>query len=88
MNVRRAIEAVADKLGNTPTICRKCYIHPEIMACYMEGALPVVTVAGGSSSTTLPAEEAAVLRLLKRRLAPQRRLRRTSSQDVLLGRAA
>jgi len=88
MNVRRAIEAVAAKLGNTPTICRKCYIHPEIVASYMEGALPVVTVAGGSSSTTLPAEEAAVLRLLKRRLAPQRRLRRKSSQDVPLGRAA
>ncbi len=45
MNVRRAIEAVADKLGNTPTICRKCYIHPEIVACYMEGALPTVAVA-------------------------------------------
>ena len=30
MNVRRAIAAVAEKLGNTPTICRKCYIHPEI----------------------------------------------------------
>ena len=88
MNVRRAIEAVADKLGNTPTICRKCYIHPEIVACYMEGALPVVTVAGSTSSATLPAEEAAVLRLLKRRLAPQRRPRRKPAQDVPLRPAA
>ncbi len=88
MNVRRAIEAVADKLGNTPTICRKCYIHPEIVACYMEGALPVVTVAGSTSSVTLPAEEAAVLRLLKRRLAPQRRPRRKPAQDVPLRPAA
>ena len=87
MNVRRAIEAVADKLGNTPTICRKCYIHPDVVACYMEGALPV-TVAGGSSSAKLPAEEAAVLRLLKRRLAPQRRPRRKPSQDEPLRSAA
>jgi DNA topoisomerase-1 len=27
-NVRSAIERVAARLGNTPTICRKCYIHP------------------------------------------------------------
>ena len=90
MNVRRAIEAVADKLGNTPTICRKCYIHPEIMVCYMEGALPKVVAAALSNgaSPALPREEAAVLRLLKRRLAPQRRPRRKSSQDEPLQPAA
>ena len=88
MNVRRAIEAVADTLGNTPTICRKCYIHPQIVACYLEGALPKVSVAGSTSSATLPAEEAAVLRLLRRRLAPQRRSRRKLSQDVPLRPAA
>ena len=52
MNVRRAIEAVADTLGNTPTICRKCYIHPEIVACYLEGALPVVTAAQQYASSS------------------------------------
>ena len=36
-NVRRAIEAVAGRLGNTATICRKCYIHPEVLNCYLEG---------------------------------------------------
>jgi DNA topoisomerase I len=30
-NVRSAIQKVATRLGNTPTICRKCYIHPEII---------------------------------------------------------
>ena len=90
MNVRRAIEAVADKLGNTPTICRKCYVHPEIVVCYMEGALPKVVAAALSNgaSPALPREEAAVLRLLKRRLAPQRRPRRKSSQDEPLQPAA
>ena len=87
MNVRRAIEAVADKLGNTPTICRKCYIHPEIVACYMEGALPVVAAAPASNaaSSALPREEAAVLRLLKRRLAPQRRPRRKPRRTCRCG---
>ena len=38
-NVKTAIERVASRLGNTPTICRKCYIHPEILNSYIEGAL-------------------------------------------------
>ena len=38
-NLRQAIEHVARQLGNTPTICRKCYIHPEILEHYLEGTL-------------------------------------------------
>ena len=38
-NVREAIERVARRLGNTPTICRKCYVHPEILTSYLDGAL-------------------------------------------------
>jgi DNA topoisomerase-1 len=34
-----AVTAVARKLGNTPTICRKCYIHPVILSAYGEGRL-------------------------------------------------
>jgi DNA topoisomerase-1 len=30
-NVVAAIEKVAKQLGNTPAICRKCYVHPEIL---------------------------------------------------------
>ena len=37
-NVVAAIETVAKRLGNTKTICRKCYVHPEIVAAYLEGA--------------------------------------------------
>ena len=33
------IAAVARRLGNTPTICRKCYIHPEVLAAYADGRL-------------------------------------------------
>ena len=38
-NVRDAIERVARRLGNTPTICRKCYVHPEVLDSYLDGAL-------------------------------------------------
>ena len=36
-NVMEAIERVARRLGNTRAICRKCYIHPEILEAYMTG---------------------------------------------------
>lgn len=38
-NVVRAVEAVAKLLGNTPAICRKCYIHPAIFEGYLDGSL-------------------------------------------------
>ncbi|HVK79000.1 MAG TPA: DNA topoisomerase IB, partial [Verrucomicrobiae bacterium] len=30
-NVKGAIDEVAASLGNTPTICRKCYVHPALL---------------------------------------------------------
>jgi DNA topoisomerase-1 len=39
-NVVEAVKAVALKLGNTPTVCRKYYIHPLILDMYTEGKLP------------------------------------------------
>jgi DNA topoisomerase-1 len=38
-NLRPAIEKVAGKLGNTSTICCKCYVHPEVLNSYMDGNL-------------------------------------------------
>ena len=38
-NVVAAIEKVAKQLGNTPAICRKSYVHPEILTAYMSGDL-------------------------------------------------
>src|SRR6266508_4171187 len=34
-NVKTAICAVAELLGNTPAVCRKCYIHPVIVEAYL-----------------------------------------------------
>jgi DNA topoisomerase-1 len=38
-NVTQAIERVATRLGNTPTICRKSYVHPEVVTAYLDGSL-------------------------------------------------
>lgn len=37
--LRSAIERVASRLDNTPTICRKCYVHPELIKSYLDGSL-------------------------------------------------
>ena len=80
-NLRRAFEAVASRLRNTTTICRKCYVHPEIVACYLEGSFPAIERAGaGSGGSGLPNEERAALRLLERRLAPRRRRRKAKGR--------
>lgn len=66
-NVVLAIEAVASKLGNTPAVCRKCYVHPAITDAYMAGVL--ITPGRDrkkSDSPDLTGEEKAVLRLLER----------------------
>lgn len=36
--VVQAVEEVARNLGNTPTVCRQCYVHPAIIDSYLEGA--------------------------------------------------
>jgi DNA topoisomerase-1 len=37
--VKRTITAVAEALGNTPTVCRKYYIHTGLAEAYVEGDL-------------------------------------------------
>ncbi len=75
-NLVRAIERVAARLGNTPTVCRKCYVHPEIIASYLDGTMldTLGQIAGQESAAKLhelQPEEAAVLVLLQRRLAKE-----------------
>lgn len=36
-NVKTAICAVAELLGNTPAVCRKCYVHPAVLEAYLSG---------------------------------------------------
>ncbi len=74
----RAVEVVARELGNTPTVCRKCYIHPAIIDSYLDGTL-ARSLSGrvqgrlSSESGRLRDDERLVLSLLKRRLAADAR---------------
>lgn len=36
-NIVEAVRAVASRLGNTPSVCRKCYIHPAVLEAYLNG---------------------------------------------------
>lgn len=36
-NLTQAVKQVAAHLGNTPTVCRSCYIHPVVLQSYTEG---------------------------------------------------
>jgi DNA topoisomerase I len=38
-NVVAAIKAVSTRLGNTPAVCRKCYVHPLVLETYFAGDL-------------------------------------------------
>lgn len=72
-NVRAAIEHVSSRLGNTATICRKCYVHPEVLNSYMSGELLLeikqeVDAELRENLPSLKPEEAAVLALLEGRL--------------------
>ncbi len=72
-NLVAAVERVAARLGNTPAVCRKCYIHPAVFDGYLDGSLvqalrdraeEVMTGHDGG----LTAEELAVTAFLARRL--------------------
>jgi DNA topoisomerase-1 len=72
-NIVRAIEQVAQRLGNTPTVCKKCYIHPVIFESYLDGALVAALRQTAeremrTSLNRLRPEEAAVVTLLQQRL--------------------
>jgi DNA topoisomerase-1 len=72
-NIVRAIESVAEKLGNTPTICRKCYIHPAVIDSYLDGTILEALRERAAREMVedlhdLSPEEAAVLALLNQRL--------------------
>lgn len=72
-NIKAAIERVSARLGNTPTICRKCYVHPEILISYLDGSMLLdikeeVEAELSENLSKLSAEEAAVLSLLEGRL--------------------
>jgi DNA topoisomerase I len=72
-NLVEAITEVARRLGNTRTVCRKCYVHPAVIDAYLDGSLLETLERRVESElrdalADLSPEEAAVLAFLQLRL--------------------
>jgi DNA topoisomerase I len=76
-NVRDAVHAVAKVLGNTPAVCRKCYVHPLVLETYLSGAA-IEGLKKRAEETLvesledLSSAEAAVLTFLREKLAKKK----------------
>jgi DNA topoisomerase-1 len=74
-NILRALDAVSERLGNTRTVCRKYYVHPEIVTAYHLGlTVPVPPIARARRKkrerpeAALRRDEVAVLQFLQERV--------------------
>jgi len=68
-NIKTAICVVAELLGNTPAVCRKCYVHPVIVEAYLNRTriAGLNGVGKGSITPDLRAAERAVFKFLHAR---------------------
>lgn len=71
-NMIRAIDAVAKRLGNTRTVCRKYYVHPALVRAYLQGLTaplgfspPPARARREHPTAALRREEVAVLQFLQ-----------------------
>jgi DNA topoisomerase-1 len=82
-NIKAAIERVAKRLGNTPTICRKCYVHPEVFQAYLDGTqlqdLSREVETALENPADLSRDEAALLGLLSRRIGKEIKSKKVDS---------
>ena len=62
-NIVAAIEEVSKRLGNTKAVCRKSYVHPDVLDAYSDGSLLEMTTED---------PEMTVVRILKRRVSRRR----------------
>jgi DNA topoisomerase I len=69
---RGVIAEVASKLGNTVTICRKCYIHPAVLEAHASGTLRLRR-SNNRAHHALSNDELAVFRYLRQTMAKNRR---------------
>ncbi len=63
--VTEVVAAVAGRLGNTPAVCRRCYIHPGVIDAYLDGRAADCRSVRLRESR-MSADEAAVQALLRR----------------------
>jgi DNA topoisomerase-1 len=67
--VAASIAQVASRLGNTRTVCQRCYVHPAVIAAYVDGTLAeMLRLPKDCEELHRSPEEAAVLAFLQRRM--------------------
>ena len=87
-NVATAVRLVAAELGNTPTICRKSYVHPVVIERYLDAGDTIQVhhqARRASRGGSVPrgghtAEERALIEFLDEHF-PDRRKRRRTNED-------
>jgi DNA topoisomerase-1 len=77
-NVNSAIESVAKLLGNTKAVCRKCYVHPNVVDAYLEGRLQDTAAGEAAVIALLTKPRSSLAALLKRSISGSRPSRRRS----------
>jgi DNA topoisomerase-1 len=81
--VADAVRRVATRLGNTPAVCRQCYVHPAVIDAYVAGTLDATArrAVARNAPPGLSAAERAVLPLLSTRArgSPSRPVSPTSA---------
>jgi DNA topoisomerase-1 len=67
-NVVEGVKRVAERLGNTPAVCRKSYIHPEVIEAYQDGSLFALASdrVPGDGPKGLRSSEALLLETIRR----------------------
>lgn len=63
--VTTVMKTVSQQLGNTPTICRKCYVHPMVVEAFHSGSLRSLVESDDVSELVSSAEET-LLKMLRR----------------------
>jgi DNA topoisomerase-1 len=78
--VVEAVACVSQRLGNTPAVCRKSYIHPAVIEAFEGGS--GLSPTGGRSRAGLSAEESALLRFLEAAEGEAKKARTTKKRPV------
>ena len=77
-NVVEAVRLTAGRLGNTPAVARRSYVHPAILEAYLDGAIAGALLEAAEEQVDPPtapdpAEEAEVVALLRQRMRLERK---------------
>lgn len=82
-NVATTMRLVASELGNTPTICRKSYVHPLVVARYVDDGEVIAVSSKRLASADAYAhspEERALIRFLDKHFPERRQLAREKGE--------